>query len=75
MRSLADKVAVVTGASSGIGRGIAEHLAALGARVVVHGRDDLRTRETAGAIRSHGHDAAAVVADLADVEACRGVVR
>ncbi len=34
------KVAIVTGSTSGIGRGIAVRLASLGARVVVHGRDE-----------------------------------
>jgi NAD(P)-dependent dehydrogenase (short-subunit alcohol dehydrogenase family) len=36
-RPLQDRVAWVTGSSRGIGRGIVDHLASLGARVVVHG--------------------------------------
>ena len=75
MPSLEQKVAVITGSSSGIGRGIAEHFAALGATVVVHGRDEARAREIAGRLQKEGHEAAAVAADLADPEACRRVVR
>ena len=39
MNVLTDKVSVVTGSTSGIGRGIAEHFARLGSDIVVHGRD------------------------------------
>ena len=43
----ADRWVVVSGASSGIGRAIALHLAAAGARVVLIGRNEERLRETA----------------------------
>ncbi|WAR30597.1 Y0419-like protein [Mya arenaria] len=38
MESLKDKVAIITGASSGIGEGVAVHLASLGCRLVLTGR-------------------------------------
>ena len=39
MRELEGKIAVITGATSGIGRAIAEHFAALGARLMLTGRN------------------------------------
>jgi NAD(P)-dependent dehydrogenase (short-subunit alcohol dehydrogenase family) len=72
MSALANKVALVTGSTSGIGRGIAEHFAALGARIVVHGRREAEAREVAERLCGN---AAFVGADLADVDACRHVVQ
>ena len=39
MRSIEDTVVLVTGATDGLGRGVARELFARGARVLVHGRD------------------------------------
>jgi NAD(P)-dependent dehydrogenase (short-subunit alcohol dehydrogenase family) len=73
--SLANRIALVTGSTAGIGRGIAERLAALGARVVIHGLDDREEQAVADQIRSKGVHIAAVAGDLADVESCRRIVR
>lgn len=43
---------LVTGATDGLGRGVAEELARPGATVLVHGRDDARGEETIAAIRT-----------------------
>jgi short-subunit dehydrogenase len=58
---LAGKVALVTGASSGIGRAVSVGLAAAGARLVVHGRDAERTRDLASRVKG-----VVVLADLRD---------
>lgn len=75
MTTLENKIALVTGSTSGIGRGIAEHFAALGARVVVHGRNEEQARELSGRLGREGHEATYIVSDLADVESCRRTVR
>ncbi|HLI44920.1 MAG TPA: SDR family NAD(P)-dependent oxidoreductase [Acidimicrobiales bacterium] len=60
------RVAVVTGASSGIGRAAALALAGLGAEVVVLGRDADRTHAVADGIRASGASASAAVVDVAE---------
>ncbi|HVR08925.1 MAG TPA: SDR family NAD(P)-dependent oxidoreductase [Thermoanaerobaculia bacterium] len=65
-RNLQDQKALVTGATSGLGRAIALQLARDGAEVVVHGRDEARGAETVEAIGAGGGRARFVAADLTD---------
>ena len=71
---LAGRSAVVTGASSGIGRAIAEHLGAAGAHVVLSGRTESAMKEAADRITGAGGSAQVVVADVRDPDAVRGLV-
>jgi NAD(P)-dependent dehydrogenase (short-subunit alcohol dehydrogenase family) len=69
---LSNKVAVITGAGSGVGRAMAERFAREGASVVVAELHEGRGEETAAAITAAGGDAAFVRADIsagADVRA------
>ena len=74
---LQDKVAIITGASRGIGRAIAVDLAKNGAEVVLVGRDRAALDETAAACESARAGAKTVVltADVADQSAVEGVVK
>ncbi|MGK8521479.1 SDR family oxidoreductase [Nocardia asteroides] len=65
-RTTAQKVALITGANKGIGRGAAEQLAALGMTVLIGARDSRRGEEAAAALRATGGDAYAVTIDVTD---------
>jgi 3-oxoacyl-[acyl-carrier protein] reductase len=63
---LEGRVAVITGSSMGIGRGIAERYATEGAAVVVNSRDGGRAETAAEELRSAGHRAVGVAGDVTD---------
>jgi NAD(P)-dependent dehydrogenase (short-subunit alcohol dehydrogenase family) len=66
---LADLTALVTGATTGLGRAIALRLAADGATVLLHGRDPERGAKVVAEIAAAGGDARFIAADLTDVAA------
>ena len=68
MSSLEGTVALVTGASSGIGEATARALAAQGAKVAVTARRLERLERLAGEIGRDGHTALAIASDIADQE-------
>jgi NAD(P)-dependent dehydrogenase (short-subunit alcohol dehydrogenase family) len=71
---LDDKVAVVTGASSGLGVAFAEGLAEAGADLVICARRLERLEETKARVEERGRRCLAVRADVTSVEDCNRVV-
>jgi NAD(P)-dependent dehydrogenase (short-subunit alcohol dehydrogenase family) len=75
MSRLDDKISVITGSTSGIGRGIAEHFAALGSHVLVHGLAREDGLETVRRVKAAGGDAEYFEGDLAREDTCRALIR
>lgn len=74
MKELNEKVAIVTGAGQGIGRGIALALAKRGTKVVCVGRRIEPITETANEIKELGGEAIAVSCDVAEREEVKNVI-
>jgi NAD(P)-dependent dehydrogenase (short-subunit alcohol dehydrogenase family) len=74
MHPLRDKVVLVTGASSGIGRAAALRMAGHGARIAVAARRAEALAETAREAERSGASALALPTDVADPEQCRRAV-
>jgi len=73
MADLSGRVALVTGASRGIGRAVAIQLASVGAHVVAAARGD-NAKSTAEAIQSAGRSAEAIALDVTDAAAITAAV-
>ena len=74
MQRFKDKVALVTGAGSGLGRAGAERLAAEGASVAVVDRDKAAAAAVVAALNEAGHQAIAVTADVTRAADCEAMV-
>lgn len=68
------RTAIVTGGTSGIGRAVAESLAASGVKVVVASRDPERCSQVAEALRARGGEAMGVPTDVSDPAAVHSLV-
>ena len=74
MYSLTGKTAIVTGASKGIGKSIAEVLASYGANVIVSSRKQEAVDEVAAAIREQGYIAQGVACHMGDGDQIKNLV-
>jgi len=72
---LAGKVALVTGASRGIGFAIARRLGRMGARVAICGRDQAKLDQSATSLRGEGIETLAVPADVARADQISSLVQ
>ncbi|HSZ36573.1 MAG TPA: SDR family NAD(P)-dependent oxidoreductase [Acidimicrobiales bacterium] len=71
MKDLEGKVAVITGAASGIGRAVADKAAAAGMKVVLSDIEEAALKEAERALTAQGADALAVVTDVSDASSVR----
>lgn len=72
--NLKGKVALITGASKGIGEAIAHTFAAAGARVVINSRKQEELDIVAAAIRAAGGECTGIAANAGDLTACKMLI-
>lgn len=73
--SLKGKVAIITGASKGIGKSIAFALADAGAKIVLAARTRDVVEKVAADIRNTGADATAIPTDVTDIDAVKNLIK
>lgn len=69
-----DKVILITGGSSGIGKALAERFAENGSKVVITGRRKEQLESVAAGLKEHGVDVLTITADASVEDDCRRVV-
>ena len=67
MKRLENKVALITGSTSGMGRDTAYLFAKEGAKVIVTGRDESRAKAVVERIKADGGEAVYIIADMSDL--------
>lgn len=72
--TIANKVVVITGAGSGIGRATAVHLGSLGAKLVLGARREAQIAEVAERIRGEGGEAVYRATDVTEVNGVKALV-
>jgi NAD(P)-dependent dehydrogenase (short-subunit alcohol dehydrogenase family) len=72
--NLSGRIAIVTGAGQGMGRSVAQALAARGATIVVNDLKAEKAEGVAAELRAGGAEAHAIVADVIDAAAVRGMI-
>jgi len=75
MNQFQDKVSIITGATSGIGRALGEELARRGAQVILTGRRVELAKEIAQTLQSEGHKAEAAALDVTQANAVHELVQ
>ncbi len=75
MARLQDKVAIITGAATGIGEAVAHRFAMEGAKVVVNGLVDDPVDKVVEAIRGYGHQAVGFFGDISQAEKAKACVQ
>lgn len=73
--NLEGKIAIVTGASKGIGKAIATSLTDVGVKVVLAARTQNTVEQTADGLRKSGADATAIPTDVTDADAVQNLIQ
>lgn len=74
MKRLENKIAIITGGNSGIGRATAKLFCSEGAKVVIASRRHDKNQETVDEIKSLGGEITAIEADVAKMEDCKRLI-